>query len=922
MISVPAELQSWLETLLAKAPDRRFSSAADAAHALRALSDVPEEEPEDPALVHILRATARSTLPITRSSDRRASPGPRATWFEDTTLTEASIELDLGNTNSDDWPIPGCPLDWRRPIPVRRSRQLQGAGLGLVGLRAVPLAGREEERDALWQSLVAVHATRHARAVVLRGPAGTGKSRLARWLGERALEVGAARYLVCRHNPGDAPGEGVAEALRLELRSFERPAGQRKVRLVEVLGETLGDAVGGWLHPEDEPDRTLASAAERHAMIASVLERMGEQRALILHLDDAQYSGDALKLADYLMRRQTVAPSSVLIVVTLQDEALAETPRYVERVEALGAIEDVAVMPLKPLAPVHRVALLDGLLGLEGATATRVLERTQGNPLYAVQLIGEWAAHGLLESGRRGFRLTDPEAADAIGGLEAMWRPRIERVLEGLPTDAGVWLERVALAGDPVRDLDRDPLAAGLDLGIDSAGLRRDLLDRLCEARLGIWSEGQFGFVHGLVRDALRARAADEGRLADHHATLAEGLAQKTGVDPVTIGRHLLLADMPERAVRYLVHGLTDHRRRFGARSALAATELAERALVAAGVPETAPNWGTVLLEKMFALYETGDGEGGSECLDAVIERSSEHGWPPEIRLTAAVQKAKRTLYAQGAEPAEALLAEIESDPECSDRYLAQVHFWRYAMGEYLNNMDMSRANGTLAAEVYERLGDPDSMLLAAQVRGVIGFMFADIDEAEPWINEALNRAEHASVHQRARLLHNLGKVHWYRHRYAEAEAAFVQSEELYLQSGSVNLGGPRFMRIGVRLRQGLWAEALHLCNDLRDKLGHPEEGESLQLMELVARAGMGEWEGYGERFDEVAQKFRARGRANGEDATAFEMLGEVALDQGQVTYARLAWEMALDHWERHDKREHEEAKVREWIEDLPTEHT
>jgi hypothetical protein len=48
------------------------------------------------------------------------------------------------------------------------------------------------------------------------------------------------------------------------------------------------------------------------------------------------------------------------------------------------------------LGPEHHASLVHELLGLEGALATQVKERTAGNPLFAVQLVGDWVQRGVL----------------------------------------------------------------------------------------------------------------------------------------------------------------------------------------------------------------------------------------------------------------------------------------------------------------------------------------------------------------------------------------------------------------------------------------------------------------------------------------------------------------------------------------------
>ncbi|MEQ1508456.1 MAG: hypothetical protein ABMB14_39865, partial [Myxococcota bacterium] len=50
------------------------------------------------------------------------------------------------------------PTSWRAPPPTGPRLGLQGAGLALLPVRAIEVAGREIERDALWDALERVGA--------------------------------------------------------------------------------------------------------------------------------------------------------------------------------------------------------------------------------------------------------------------------------------------------------------------------------------------------------------------------------------------------------------------------------------------------------------------------------------------------------------------------------------------------------------------------------------------------------------------------------------------------------------------------------------------------------------------------------------------------------------------------------------------
>lgn len=165
MYAVPADLEVWLGALLEKAPEDRPACAADAHEMLGALG---------PA------ATV-------------SAPATRAGIDDGETLPLGALA-----------PARKTPLKGRLPLrraPVDRVERLLAPspqppplapGAGLLGLRTAPLVGRSTEKAILAQIFEEVATLRRPRMVVLVGPSGSGRRRLARWLGERASELGLA----------------------------------------------------------------------------------------------------------------------------------------------------------------------------------------------------------------------------------------------------------------------------------------------------------------------------------------------------------------------------------------------------------------------------------------------------------------------------------------------------------------------------------------------------------------------------------------------------------------------------------------------------------------------------------------------------------------------------------------------------------
>ncbi len=223
---MPEGLADFVGRLLAKDPRDRFRRAADALAALEVLAEAPD-----------------SVAPT--SATRRPPPSPPswvppAPLFAETTRFEEPARFadptgivppvpssePAGTASSPVDPPPReVPVDWRgakaRPLRPR----LASAGLGLVGIRNLPLVGREAERDQLWAAFRAAERTGGIRAVVLHGRSGTGKTRLAQWLGVRAHELGLAQVLTARHAalPGRAHGAGPMLERHLGCRGWRGP---------------------------------------------------------------------------------------------------------------------------------------------------------------------------------------------------------------------------------------------------------------------------------------------------------------------------------------------------------------------------------------------------------------------------------------------------------------------------------------------------------------------------------------------------------------------------------------------------------------------------------------------------------------------------------------------------------------------------
>jgi hypothetical protein len=557
---VPAGLEDWLRALLAKRPQDRPQRAADAAAAL-ALID-----------------------PSGRGQGARMWASVLSDDVELLDADEALLEDPTARLNRGAGPPAAVP-DWREP-PGRRPPELVGAGLGLLLLRDPPVVGRQAEQDLLWDELRVVAERGCARLVVLRGPAGSGRTRLLRWLCTRADEVGAARVVW-----SDGAVGGLAATVPQLLRVGDRSGAAREEWLREVLHEP--ELVGPALAFLDD---TLPEGV-RGGVGARLLGRT--DRSTVLCLDDCDRApADLSVVAELLAGR-----GPILVAVAVDDH---EADSAFERgLAALGGV----VLPVGPLSGSAARDLLSSLVRLDDALAAELEERSAGSPAFLMDVLGDWVLRGWLTPGPRGYRLRDDVAGSAFPEAGAAAARRLRQVLAAV-TPAAAWDLTMAAALGPVVD-ERlwhgacdDPDGAGLGWAPDGVARRASLVEQLSRQRVLTATERGFS-LHGPFREAVIASARERGRWGRVCRTAADVLARSGGADPAQRGRLLLEARDPEAALPLLLDA-ADAAVEVSARRALAVWVDAERALRLGGAA-TAPAAAQVSLSRARIDLALGD---------------------------------------------------------------------------------------------------------------------------------------------------------------------------------------------------------------------------------------------------------------------------------------------------------------------------
>jgi tetratricopeptide (TPR) repeat protein len=492
-VPVPADLGAWLRWCLARDPMGRPRLAADALQGWLALGPPVRASDQEADTTMSPNTAMGGTFSFTSTGRVPAA------WIPDRVFRVARMP--------DKWD------EGEAPVPS----QLWATGLGVYGLRDIGVVGRRRERNALWSELRKVERGGGPRCVLIQGAAGTGKSRLGRWLLERVDETGAATGWLANHTRRGSPRDGVAPALGRLLRV---PV-DNSALAIKLLGchswvADLAEAksLRGWLRPGS------TSVSMPGGPLARVLGRASGERPLVWVIDDAQWAPEALALASVLLADTSLR---LLVVLLVRDEALAERPDTAKTLQRMAGVASFRTLDIGRLPPGSHRELVSRLLGLDGALIRAVDRRTRGNPLFAVQLVGDWVQRGLLQASPQGWTLRQGAVLDLPDDLHDIWKKRAARLLGHRDEADHIALQLAAALGHRVDREEWYEACAAL-----GQRPREGLLDAVVRARLGDATHTGFAFVHGMLRESIERSAREAGRAPELHLACAEMLASRT----------------------------------------------------------------------------------------------------------------------------------------------------------------------------------------------------------------------------------------------------------------------------------------------------------------------------------------------------------------------------------------------------------
>jgi tetratricopeptide (TPR) repeat protein len=943
----PDGLAAWVERLLRKEPLSRFRTAADALAALYAIDPAARDEvAERPPPELLARTPAALALDKTRTALGAPTEVSPAFAAKSTAGTHLAPEWDDGGL-SVTTPLRGSrlervearrrprvtpppapapfPEDWRmsRGAPKMPEAALVGAGLGLYGLRTIPLAGREAERDTLFAALAEVRRDGRPRAVVLRGASGAGKSRLVESFARRCVELGAANLVFAHYAAFGGGGTGIAPMVARLVglhglsgeEAVTRAARWHHARGVEDICDPLETAALGAPSPasaSSEGPSIFGHERERRAALRRLLVAYARERPLVVWLDDVQWGVEALAFALSLVAEETEAP--LLLALTAREEALAGGGRAARLLDELLDYDSTREMVVPPLVGEDHARLVRELLGLQPALAERVRARTEGSPLFAVQLVGDWVERRVLVPTPRGFELREGAEDVLPDDLHEVWGRHLGGVLEGAGYGGRVALELAAVLG---LDVDAEEWAALCEQTRQTEGVDLSaLVARMVRRRLAQRTERGFSFVHAMLREALERGAREEGRWSGHHALAAQMLEQRsaTELSSERLGRHLLAAGDAEGAERPLLAAAQERQRTGELLAAEVLLEEHDEALRRLDIDDDDPRRAAPLALRAEVLQFTHGGEArGLEVSRDVIRRDGVPGWDEAVLRAELVVGYLDHVGGRFEEAAEMLGRARTRAARAGDRpreLAAQLG---------LADLEYYAGDRPEAGRVYERavvmaeaLDDRPQLGRALWSVGYVSLWAGEVararDAFERSLAAALELRDHLAILRATMSLSDAALVA------GDLERAYEMAESCRAHLFTSGLRGELILEsnlASIDIAAGDYESALRRAEYI-GRLQNGGESPYLSYAADARRCVIAGWRGDWGAFDHHLQALRERYEVerfrDGDLALLLERAAQLAEAGGKAGRAAEAWEFASVQWQGTGWREREDA--------------
>ncbi len=595
---------------------------------------------------------------------------------------------------------------WRA---LRVVAQRQGVGRPR-GIEA-PFVGRVEELRSLKDALDGVGRERRARLVSVTGIPGIGKSRLA-WEFQKYVD-GLVETIYWHHGRSPAYGEGIsfwalAEMIRMRAgitEDEEHSSARRK--LADSLSEFVSDeSERSWIEARLSHLLGLSASPQgaREEMFSAwrtYFERIAERAPVVMVFEDLQWADSGL--IDFIEFVLEWSKSHPILVVVLA------RPELFERRPSWGAGQrSFTSLHLEPLDGEAMGELLKGMIqDIPSSLAAAILNRAEGVPLYAVEIVRMLSGNGLLREHAGTYEvtgeLTDFEIPDSLHAL-------IASRLDSLPDGERTLIQDAAVLG---KSFSTSALSALTSR--QKEDLERQLRDLARKEFLSVDIDprsperGQYGFLQSVIREVAYSTLSRKDRRGKHLAAAKyyESLSDNELAGVVAahyLEAHRTSPEGPERD-------------ELGARARESLVGAGQRAL-SLGAPEQA-------LSYLDQALEIPSATGERASLSLLAGRAAQLSGSNE-RALELYERAHRDFDAVG-------------DRDAAGRAVARAAI---PLG-FLGRFDEASQRAEAAFESLDADGDRHVRAELAQTMSALATMVGEQQRAHDWAERALEIVEH-----------------------------------------------------------------------------------------------------------------------------------------------------------------------------------
>jgi predicted ATPase/DNA-binding CsgD family transcriptional regulator len=609
----------------------------------------------------------------------------------------------------------------------------------ISALRECDFVGRTAELSAVGEQLGAARQG-SGSILLIDGEPGIGKSRLLRELQRRADVDGfttlAAR---CDERAASVPYSTLRHTIGKYAEGLDRDD-------LDRLSDGLKDALSVLL-PHSRPPPATSDPADTASRVREafplLLARLAKGRPVLLIIDDLQWADHETYAALPLLGEAACRLSCLLAMAFRSGEVSPEHP-FAHALRGLSRVRPSLRLTLRPLEEPDAAAMLAMLVDgqLDDDVARRVLERSEGVPLFIEELMRSLALGG--------DGTIPPGVREVIG-------ERVSRLDE----ESRLVLQYAAVLGREIN----------LALVTEMDGDQRRVVDALDAAgALMLVADaapggGGLAFTHDLVRETVYSDIPPARRALLHlRATQAlRAHSDDARTSKIAVSAHLLHAqDLVERS------DLLDALQEAGAQAAAmhaydSAAGLLARAAELLRVHDDPTLAARVRMALARALAGKGDLDGATAAYDDAIAHAEDVRSRAELQLEAARHLVR---YGRHAQAVPYLRSGLEG---CADDDAVQRAALEVELGACLmwtsDAADATAAIDTAFASA-RQLGENQLMARALRARAELRGRNGDMDGAATDFEETARLAQQAGdTRLAAQALHAAAAFHLQRAR-------------------------------------------------------------------------------------------------------------------------------------------------------------